>query len=666
MPAFYSRAMSTSRSALLALVAAVALVTCATPEDEGELQLAAVVGVPARLQAEAYERAGEATPATNSGGQCNRGDGVDMETTTDAGGGCNVGWTEPGEWLEFRISSPTTRNVDITARLASDAGGRTVRLELDGAALGSLAAPSGGWQSWQSRTLGNVRLPAGDHVLRVVFDTGNVNLNYVELTAGAATCSDGIRNGSETGVDCGGSCRSCSVTCAEAPLPRTAASASSTENASYPASLAIDGSATTRWSSAYSDPQWIQVDLGAARRVSRVVLSWETAASAAYDVAIADAAGGPFTTIYGSRSGDGGVDDLRNLAATGRYLRVTSHRRTTAWGVSLFDVGVHGDTSPTCGGAPPPPPPTDVTFYVVSDTHADPPQDSYDLRATARAINAVAQNGTWPSSIGGVATSFTGGRIAAPSGVVFLGDITGWGTAPSEIQTFRRYFEQGASDVAIQHRSYVGLGNHDLDSADRPPALADQYRAQYWAYVDGRHKATSAPVPVGRFDAASHAYSWDVAGVHFVQLHRKPGDRNYGLPSSLDFLRQDLAASTGRPVFLFHHYGMDPFGTQDRWWTAAERTEYRSILRGKNVAGVFVGHSHAAFHYTWEGLRVFHTNNAKAEINTGNRDGNGSFSIVRITNDKLDVVTARWLDDTGRYELIAPFYSGPANPGPAN
>ncbi len=39
--------------------------------------------------------------------------------------------------------------------------------------------------------------------------------------------------------------------------------ASSTENAGTAAGLAVDGNAGTRWSSAFSDPQWIQVDLGA-------------------------------------------------------------------------------------------------------------------------------------------------------------------------------------------------------------------------------------------------------------------------------------------------------------------------------------------------------------------------------------------------------------------
>src|SRR4051812_15021414 len=55
------------------------------------------------------------------------------------------------------------------------------------------------------------------------------------------------------------------------------ATASSTENAGSAASNAFDGSTTTRWSSAFSDPQWIQVDLGASASITQVVLNWEAA-----------------------------------------------------------------------------------------------------------------------------------------------------------------------------------------------------------------------------------------------------------------------------------------------------------------------------------------------------------------------------------------------------
>src|SRR6201986_1937463 len=55
------------------------------------------------------------------------------------------------------------------------------------------------------------------------------------------------------------------------------ATASSVENATFPASNAVDGNTGTRWSSAFSDPQWLEVDLGATDSITQVVLNWEAA-----------------------------------------------------------------------------------------------------------------------------------------------------------------------------------------------------------------------------------------------------------------------------------------------------------------------------------------------------------------------------------------------------
>src|SRR6266550_3707172 len=52
------------------------------------------------------------------------------------------------------------------------------------------------------------------------------------------------------------------------------ATASSTENAGFPASNAVDGNTGTRWSSAFSDPQWLEVDLGSSQSICAVTLNW--------------------------------------------------------------------------------------------------------------------------------------------------------------------------------------------------------------------------------------------------------------------------------------------------------------------------------------------------------------------------------------------------------
>ena len=49
---------------------------------------------------------------------------------------------------------------------------------------------------------------------------------------------------------------------------------SSLENSSYPAANAVDGNRATRWSSRFSDPQWIYVDLGATYNITEVRLNW--------------------------------------------------------------------------------------------------------------------------------------------------------------------------------------------------------------------------------------------------------------------------------------------------------------------------------------------------------------------------------------------------------
>ncbi|MDF3065145.1 MAG: cytochrome c class [Polyangiaceae bacterium] len=144
--------------------------------------------------------------------------------------------------------------------------------------------------------------------------------------------------------------------CAQQLLPRVAAFASTVENVRYPASAAIDGSLSTRWSSVYADPQWLVVDLGEVRHISRVVLRWEKAASRHYRLEVSDSPDGPWTWIHEDGRGSGGNVAVNGLEATGRYLRVYSLSRTSGFGVSLFEVEAYGDTDPTClGGAPEPP-----------------------------------------------------------------------------------------------------------------------------------------------------------------------------------------------------------------------------------------------------------------------------------------------------------------------
>ncbi|OLB77204.1 MAG: hypothetical protein AUI14_16780 [Actinobacteria bacterium 13_2_20CM_2_71_6] len=116
--------------------------------------------------------------------------------------------------------------------------------------------------------------------------------------------------------------------------------ASSTENAGTPAANATDGNTGTRWSSAFSDPQWLQVDLGGTHTVSQVVLRWEAAYGKAYQIQVSpDAA--TWTTIHSTTTGTGGTETV-NVTGTGRYVRLYGTQRATGYGYSLWELQVSG------------------------------------------------------------------------------------------------------------------------------------------------------------------------------------------------------------------------------------------------------------------------------------------------------------------------------------
>jgi hypothetical protein len=119
-----------------------------------------------------------------------------------------------------------------------------------------------------------------------------------------------------------------------------AATASSSENASFPATAAVDGNTGTRWSSGFSDPQWLQVDLGATHTISQVKLNWEAAYAKAFQIQTSTN-GTTWTTIYSTTTGTGGNQTL-NVTGSGRYIRMYGTQRATQYGYSLYEFQAIG------------------------------------------------------------------------------------------------------------------------------------------------------------------------------------------------------------------------------------------------------------------------------------------------------------------------------------
>ncbi|WP_329296439.1 discoidin domain-containing protein [Streptomyces pseudovenezuelae] len=128
---------------------------------------------------------------------------------------------------------------------------------------------------------------------------------------------------------------------------RTATS-STIENAGTPASAAVDGNTGTRWSSAASDDQWLQVDLGTTASISQVVINWETAYGKDYKIQASND-GSAWTDLRSVTGGDGGTDTL-DVSGQGRYVRLLGIHRATQWGYSTWEFQVFGTTG---GGSGP-------------------------------------------------------------------------------------------------------------------------------------------------------------------------------------------------------------------------------------------------------------------------------------------------------------------------
>lgn len=115
--------------------------------------------------------------------------------------------------------------------------------------------------------------------------------------------------------------------------------ASSYSGSLYPY-YAVDPDTSTRWSSAYTNNQWITVDFGSPQKFNEVELFWEVAYGSEYKIQATDNTNA-WTDILHVTNGMGG-DEIKNFPTiTNRYVRMYGIQRGTKWGFSLFDFGVY-------------------------------------------------------------------------------------------------------------------------------------------------------------------------------------------------------------------------------------------------------------------------------------------------------------------------------------
>ena len=118
--------------------------------------------------------------------------------------------------------------------------------------------------------------------------------------------------------------------------------ASSSTSASKSASMVADGGAGSRWESAYSDPQWIYIDLGKEEKIEKVILKWEAACAKKYELQVSNDAK-EWKTVYINKEGKGGTEQIELEPVAARYVKLAGISRATSFGYSLFEFEVYGE-----------------------------------------------------------------------------------------------------------------------------------------------------------------------------------------------------------------------------------------------------------------------------------------------------------------------------------
>lgn len=146
------------------------------------------VPIPGLIQAENYKPGVDGvgyhdTTPGNNGGIYRKGD-VDLEPTTDAGGGLDVGWITSGEWLAYPVSVTKSDKYKFTFRVASGASGtKTFHLEVDGVNVtGPISFTTNqGWQNFNDVVVDGILLNTQHKDIRLVVDQGGFNINYFKV-----------------------------------------------------------------------------------------------------------------------------------------------------------------------------------------------------------------------------------------------------------------------------------------------------------------------------------------------------------------------------------------------------------------------------------------------------------------------------------------------------
>jgi len=121
--------------------------------------------------------------------------GMALESTTDVGGGQNIGYLDNGDYADYYIDVSEAGSYYVDYRTAAESESGAVKLEIirpDGSVefLHQVSFPStGGWQNWTT-TRDQVYLKRGEQLLRMTIMAPLFNMNWFQFTYRSTDVND--------------------------------------------------------------------------------------------------------------------------------------------------------------------------------------------------------------------------------------------------------------------------------------------------------------------------------------------------------------------------------------------------------------------------------------------------------------------------------------------
>ncbi|MCD0475968.1 cellulase family glycosylhydrolase [Flavobacterium sp. EDS] len=118
-------------------------------------------------------------------GKAMRNDGVDiLPCKDDSSNGYQVSFIENEEWLQFTVITKGAQTFDVAIRYSSEKEEGKLHLENETGKISEIKTLpiTGNNATWKTIMLSGVKLKKGENKIKVVFDKGGFNLNYLDFT----------------------------------------------------------------------------------------------------------------------------------------------------------------------------------------------------------------------------------------------------------------------------------------------------------------------------------------------------------------------------------------------------------------------------------------------------------------------------------------------------